>query len=168
MSDEHEGGCLCGQIRYKVRGAPERVTICHCTFCQKITGSGYLVQPIFLREKFDSVGDTAHYEHVSDVSGAKVDIRYCPKCGTNVWLELARFPENIGIIGGTFELPNWFPRQGDNVRHIFTRSAQRGTVLPAGVALYAAHAVLPDGSAAEPMMLDEPYSVGSGGGVAPS
>jgi len=42
----HEGGCLCGEIRYETMAEPVRVTICHCTFCQRLTGSAYLVEPI--------------------------------------------------------------------------------------------------------------------------
>jgi len=47
----HEGGCLCGDIRYRTTAAePIRVTVCHCTFCQKLTGSAFLVEPIFRRK----------------------------------------------------------------------------------------------------------------------
>ena len=37
----HEGGCLCGDVRYARSPSPLRVTICHCTFCQRFTGSAY-------------------------------------------------------------------------------------------------------------------------------
>ena len=46
MSGGHDGGCLCGDVRYQVAAAPLRVTICHCTFCQRFTGSAFLVEPI--------------------------------------------------------------------------------------------------------------------------
>jgi hypothetical protein len=50
MSMAHEGGCLCGDIRYKTLADPLRVTICHCRFCQRFTGSSYLVEPIFRKQ----------------------------------------------------------------------------------------------------------------------
>ena len=34
MSEIHEGGCLCGSVRYRTVGAPVGATICYCTFCQ--------------------------------------------------------------------------------------------------------------------------------------
>ncbi len=48
----HQGGCLCGEVRYRTTSAPVHVTICHCTFCQRMTGSAYLVEPILLRAKW--------------------------------------------------------------------------------------------------------------------
>jgi hypothetical protein len=43
----HEGGCLCGAVRYETLADPLRVTTCHCRFCQRATGSAYMVEPIF-------------------------------------------------------------------------------------------------------------------------
>ena len=34
-----EGGCLCGAIRYHVRGQPTHSMICHCRTCRKAAGS---------------------------------------------------------------------------------------------------------------------------------
>ena len=44
----------------------------------------------------------------------------------------------------------------DIVRHVFTGSAQDGTVLPAGVPLFHEHAFRLDGSLNEPKLLTEP------------
>ena len=44
------GGCLCGAIRYATSADPVRVTYCHCKFCQRATGSAYMVEPIFARD----------------------------------------------------------------------------------------------------------------------
>ena len=42
MSDEaFEGGCGCGDIRYKVTGDPDIVIVCHCDWCQRRTGSAF-------------------------------------------------------------------------------------------------------------------------------
>lgn len=48
----NEGGCLCGGIRYATLAKPSRVTVCHCRFCQKATGSAYMVEPIFGKKDF--------------------------------------------------------------------------------------------------------------------
>jgi hypothetical protein len=50
-----------------------------------------------------------------------------------LYLDLERFPAIYGVYGGTFDDPNWFDRSPEMTRHIFLGSAQRGTVIPAGV-----------------------------------
>ena len=49
----NEGGCLCGTVRYATKDDPVRVTFCHCRFCQRATGSAYLVEPIFRATETD-------------------------------------------------------------------------------------------------------------------
>ena len=41
MADIHEGGCVCGAVRYKTSGLPKRVSACACIWCQKRTGSAF-------------------------------------------------------------------------------------------------------------------------------
>lgn len=38
MSELHKGSCLCGGVRYEVRGSLRDVIGCHCTQCRKQTG----------------------------------------------------------------------------------------------------------------------------------
>ncbi len=37
------GQCQCGNVRYEAEADPEHVVICHCTDCQRLTGSPYRV-----------------------------------------------------------------------------------------------------------------------------
>ena len=39
----HAGSCHCGRIRYEGDVDPALVTICHCTDCQKLSGTGYRI-----------------------------------------------------------------------------------------------------------------------------
>ena len=39
MSESHEGGCLCGSVRYRVNAPLRDVTTCHCGECRKSHGS---------------------------------------------------------------------------------------------------------------------------------
>ena len=43
----HEGGCLCGQVRYRTFGMPERAGVCHCRYCQTRTGSAFGISVYF-------------------------------------------------------------------------------------------------------------------------
>lgn len=53
MAQIHEGGCLCGAVRYRARNQPARTSACHCTFCQRRTGSAFGVGAYFKQEDVD-------------------------------------------------------------------------------------------------------------------
>ena len=73
MTETHEGGCLCGSIRYRTTGDPARVTTCYCRFCQRATGSIGLVEPVFADAEFQiTTGDAKLYSVISESSGKQV------------------------------------------------------------------------------------------------
>src|SRR6476469_7591491 len=77
----NEGGCLCGAIRYATSADPVRVTYCHCRFCQRATGSAYMVEPIFMKKDFEIIsGEPATYTLASKGSGKQVTINFCSTC----------------------------------------------------------------------------------------
>lgn len=161
MMEKNEGGCLCGAVRYATRSDPVRVTYCHCRFCQRATGGAYLVEPIFQRANFGTTsGVPAQYGHVSEGSGKRVTINFCARCGTKLFLEFERYPDLIGVYGGTFDDPDWFPRDPGTSKHIFLDVAQRGTVIPAGIDTFRQHATETDGTAIEPHAYEAPLTIG--------
>ena len=157
---EHEGGCLCGGIRYKLSSNPTRVTFCHCRFCQRGSGAAYAIEPIFNRPDFAvTQGVPAIYKHRSEESGKVLTVSFCSNCGTKMFLDFERFPDVCAVYAGTFDDPNWFPRSPDISRHIFLESAQHGTVIPAGMPTYRKHALRNDGTPAEPTVYDTPHII---------
>jgi len=160
VSNVHEGGCLCREVRYETTGDPIQTTVCYCTFCQKITGSAFLVEPIFAQSAVVFSGTPARsYDHRSDGSGKRVTVTFCGRCSTTLCLGFERFPGFLGLCGGTFDDPNWFDRGPERCRHLFTRSAQRGVVLPAGVPTYTEHWLRLDGTPIPSIVLAHPQVV---------
>ena len=158
-----EGGCLCGRVRCAVKSPPMRVTICHCRFCQRATGSAYLVEPIFAKPDVDVIlGQPKVYRHRSKGSGKMVDVHFCDNCGTKLFLTFERFPDVAGVYGGTFDNSNWFERSAENTRLIFLSVAQHGTVIPSGVKCFEQHTMTNEGKPIEPRVYDEPYVIGTG------
>lgn len=138
MSEVREGGCVCRAVRYRVRGQPERTSICHCTFCQRCTGSGFGVWVTFLKENVEiSGGPLTIYEHRSDESGRWIRLEFCPRCGTTVACTFERGPEMRAMLGGTFDDPAWIKVQ----RHVWTRSARRWALIPPDVTRFEKHLV---------------------------
>ena len=154
------GGCLCGELRYAVSAAPTRLTICHCRFCQRATGSAYMVEPIFPKDAFALTSGKARvYSHRSEGSGKIVSVHFCATCGTKLFLSFERFSEVVGIYAGTFDDPNWFARVPETLKHIFLGVAQRGTIIPSGVKTYREHATDNAGQPLEPTVFDSPHEI---------
>lgn len=130
MSSPIEGGCLCGKVRFTLMGAPMRTFACHCTFCQRVTGSSFYTESIFPKASIRfNEGERRSYEHRSDGSGKKVFVHFCPTCGTTIGLSFERWPDLHGISRGCLDNPDAVEVSS----HIWTRSAQAGVVLPAQV-----------------------------------
>jgi hypothetical protein len=130
MSSTHEGGCICGAIRYRVSGQPAIAQACHCTFCQRRTGSAFALVAAFKEDQVEMTGSTiTQYEHKSDESGRWLRSHFCSQCGTTVLITLEKNPGVRVIPGGTFDDPGWFKLS----RHIWTRSAHDWIAFPPDV-----------------------------------
>jgi hypothetical protein len=137
---QHEGGCVCGAVRYLVDGNPERVTICHCTWCQRRTGSAFGVEAVFKIEHVKVTGDALRsYRHISDRSGRWLDQYFCGICGTNLGLTLEAVPDIRSVAAGTFDDPAWLKPETTLFRHIYLRSTRGWVNVPAGIEQHEEH-----------------------------
>ena len=130
MAEVHEGGCLCGAVRYRVIGEPTFSGVCHCTLCKRGTGSAFRVAAYFNDAGVEiTSGILKTYEYRSDESNRWIKTQFCPSCGTTVTWTAELRPGGRGIAVGTFDDPNWIKP----TRHGFTRSALHWMVFPPGV-----------------------------------
>lgn len=130
MSTVLEGGCLCGKVRFRATQVPLRTLACHCTFCQRMTGSSFYAESLFPMEAVEfTAGKVRQYEHTSDGSGKKVFVEFCAHCGSTMGLTFERWPELRAISRGCFDHPNAV----DVTANIWVRSAQTGVALPSGI-----------------------------------
>jgi hypothetical protein len=147
------GGCLCSGIRFRATRAPQRTLACHCTFCQRLTGTAFYVESIF---EIDAVafegGETRTYAHVSDTSGKNVYVHFCARCGTTLGLTFERWPNMRAVSRSCFDTPGAIPIDA----HIWTRSAQSGVALPAGIDCFARSRYMPDGETEVATRYDRP------------
>lgn len=128
----HEGGCLCGAVRYRTRGDPILVNVCHCTFCQRRTGSAFGISVIFNEADVETSGKRGVFEHRSDESGRWLRNEFCPACGTTVGWTAEMRPGMRIIAGGTFDDPKWFTIN----RFIWVRSAHSWIEPPPGMEVF--------------------------------
>jgi hypothetical protein len=130
MPQSHEGGCACGAVRYRVKRPPIRTGICHCTFCQRRTGSAFGIGVYFNQEDVEiTQGVLKWYEHRSDESNRWLRMEFCPICGTTVTWTIELMPGVRGISGGTFDDPTWLKME----RHSWMQSARPWVIVPPDV-----------------------------------
>lgn len=133
MAEIHEGGCLCGAVRYRVIGEPKHAGVCHCTFCKRRTGSAFGIGAYFDEVSVQiTAGVLKTYEYRSDETNRWLRTEFCPECGTSVTWTAEAIPGIRGIAAGTFEDPNWIKPKS----HGFTRSALPWVVFPADVEVF--------------------------------
>ena len=135
----HEGGCVCGLLRYTVCGNPTRITVCHCTWCQRRTGSAFGVAVVFPSDRHQLRGPYRTYRHLSDESGRWLDLHFCPSCGTSVGFTLEWVPGIFAVDAGTFDDPSWIRPSEHPFRYIYLSSAQAWSSPPEGAECHARH-----------------------------
>ena len=73
MSQVHEGGCLCGAVRYRAHNEPLRRSVCHCRNCQRRTGSAFGIGAYFSESDVElSTGNNGYVQARASVSGRLV------------------------------------------------------------------------------------------------
>jgi hypothetical protein len=117
-----------------------RVTVCHCTWCQRRTGSAFSVEAVFDDKRVEfRGGPLTKYRHISDRSGRWLDLEFCPRCGTSIGFTLEWRPGARIIDAGTFDDPSWISPERHGFRYIFLRSSQRWSDVPVGAERYEMH-----------------------------
>lgn len=132
-----EGGCLCGFVRYRVRGRPSHETLCHCSICRRASGAPVVAW--FTVRRADLVvvsGEPATFR--SSDHGTRT---FCPRCGTPLAFRSARLPDEVDVTTCSLDAPErvaprdhthaaarlgWLVPGDDLPRHPAERDAEPG------------------------------------------
>lgn len=108
--DIHTGGCLCGAVRYEVRGALRGVVNCHCTMCQRVHGSFGAHSKA---KKADiTLTEAAGLKWYATSERARRG--FCGDCSSTLfWEPVAQ--DATGIVAGTLDRPTGL----ETIGHIF-------------------------------------------------
>ncbi|MBN9273074.1 MAG: GFA family protein, partial [Mesorhizobium sp.] len=90
------GGCQCGAVRFRIKGALGRPSICHCRMCQKQFGSFF---GALVTVPKDGV-EWTHEEPSYFQSSVNIDRGFCARCGTPLTY---RQPGGLEIAIGAFD-----------------------------------------------------------------
>jgi len=120
---ERAGGCVCGAVRFTTRAEPLRVTICHCLWCQRRTGTAFGTEVVFEADKVEVTGEEiGRYRHVSDESGRWLEMEFCKRCGSNLGFTLEMAPGIRTLPAGLFDDPGFIRADRVKIRQVFTRT----------------------------------------------
>jgi hypothetical protein len=124
-----EGGCACRAVRYRMTLRPMVVHGCHCTWCQRETGSAFAVNAVIESDRVTVQGEVEVIVTPS-ASGQGQRIARCAKCKVALWSNYAGAGASMRFVRvGTLDDPSRFPPD----IHIFTSTRQPWVVLPPGV-----------------------------------
>jgi hypothetical protein len=126
----YDGGCTCRHVRYRLTSKPLFVHCCHCSWCQRETGSAFVLNAMIEAERVQLLqGDVAVIDTPTH-SGKGQKISRCPKCQIAVWSNYSGAGETVHFVRiGTLDEPAGLPPD----IHIYTASKQPWVTLPAGV-----------------------------------
>lgn len=103
VPDVYTGGCLCGQIRYQIQGAPFAADYCHCASCQKTSGAPVVAWADFATEQLRW---TALSQPKTYASSARVRRGFCEACGSTLTFQHLDYPEYITVAIGSLDVPD--------------------------------------------------------------
>jgi hypothetical protein len=129
MTEELDGGCACGAVRYRLRSVPMIVHCCHCRDCQRQTGGAFALNALIEADRVALLSGEPVPVSMPTDSGRPHDIYRCPVCQVAVWSDYGRRPGLRFVRVATLDDPDRLPPDV----HIYTRSKLPWLKLPEGV-----------------------------------
>ncbi len=77
-----DGQCHCGHVTFQAEIDPSKVSICHCTDCQMLTGSAYRITAITSHDSIKLTGNAPKVYLKVGENGHKRLQYFCPECGS--------------------------------------------------------------------------------------
>lgn len=96
-----QGGCLCGAIRYEITAPPVTARYCHCTHCQRRTGTASSINCLVERESFRLLSGKEQIRAFKPPTG--VPKLFCTTCGSALFSGEPFSDERVVIRMGTFD-----------------------------------------------------------------
>ena len=124
-----KGGCACGAVRYRLTSKPLFVHCCHCTWCQRETGSAFALNAMIESERVVLEKGEPELVNTPSKSGKGQKIWRCAQCRIALWSNYAGAGDAVRFVRvGTLDSPDRLPPD----IHIFTSTKQKWVVLPPG------------------------------------
>ena len=129
MSEAVEGGCTCRAVRFRMQGRPLFTHCCHCTWCQRETGTAFALNAMIEADRVELLQGEPEAVMTPSNSGKGQKIWRCPACKVALWSNYAGAGDKVRFVRvGTLLEPGRMPPD----IHIFTSTKQPWVVIPPG------------------------------------
>jgi hypothetical protein len=127
------GRCSCGAVVYRLRDEVLCVNACHCTWCQRETGSAFAMNGIIETRLIEIERGAPEPVETPSASGAGQTILRCGHCRVALWSHYAGAGRRFAFVrmGTLDETRGVVPDV-----HIFTTSKQDWVILPDGAPVF--------------------------------
>jgi hypothetical protein len=134
MDGGYEGGCSCGAVRYRLASEPLFVHCCHCSNCQRQTGSAFVINLLIETDRVEVLAGEPAAVDVPRDDGSPQRIFRCPSCQVAVYSEYG-WRELRFVRAGTLDEPSAVKPDV----HIYTRSKVPWVELPGDTPTFEAY-----------------------------
>jgi hypothetical protein len=84
MQQEHQGSCLCGAVKYKVKGPFLRFFFCHCSRCRRSTGTAHAANIFTRAGNVSFVSGEEKVKRFDLPEATQFSRAFCTECGAPV------------------------------------------------------------------------------------
>lgn len=96
-----KGSCLCGQVRYQIRGELSGVVNCHCSDCRKAHGAAFRTRATV---KTKDLTWLSGEELLTSFRAKPGEFRtFCRICGSSILTKFRDNPDEYGLALGTLD-----------------------------------------------------------------
>lgn len=99
----HTGGCLCGGVRFRIRGALAPIQICHCSQCRKAQGTPFASNLPVAASAFELLAGAELLKQFESSPGKQRV--FCSRCGSPVYSRKDALPDVLRIRVGLLDEP---------------------------------------------------------------
>ncbi len=130
---EAEGGCACGAVRYRMTSKPLFVHCCHCTWCQRETGSAFVLNAMIETDRVELMKGEPQAVMTPSESGQGQKVMRCPECEVALWSHYSGIGDRVSFIRvGTLDEPRRVPPD----IHIFASTKLPWVEIPKGAPVH--------------------------------
>ncbi len=97
MTTIHEGGCLCGDVRYRIES--DILHVCHCSLCRRSSGAAFVTWVAAPADAFAFTRDEPGVFKATEVG----ERTFCPRCGTQLTFRHDESAHQVDVTVGSLD-----------------------------------------------------------------